>query len=495
MRDGSATVTEYELALGGTWRPAASGATYETVNPYTGQAWARVPDAGAADVDAAVGAARAALDGEWGRLTGFDRAALMRRLADIVERESERLAVVETTDNGKLLRETRQQTTGLAAWLRYFAGLADKLHGETIPSAKPNYFVYTREEPAGVIAAIVPWNSPLALLHWKLAPALAAGCTLVVKPSESTPASALEYARLFEEAGFPPGVLNVITGQSAELGRALVDHPGVDKIVFTGSPAVGAAIAASAGARLTPVLLELGGKSAQVVLPDADLEAAANGVIAGIFAAGGQTCIAGSRLVVHRDVRERLLGLIVERAKAIRLGDPLLPDTEMGPLANQRQLDTVVGFIDRAVEAGASVVAGGRRDPELGGLFVEPTILADVAPDAEIAQKEVFGPVLTVLDVSSEEEAIAVANGTAFSLGAGLWTSDVGRAHRVAARLRAGTVWVNSYRAVAPNVPFGGSGASGWGRENGRHAVDEFLHTKAVWIETAGEVRDPFVVG
>ncbi|WP_326835132.1 aldehyde dehydrogenase [Amycolatopsis rhabdoformis] len=488
-------MTDHELTIGGKWRPAVSGATYETVNPYTGRPWARVPDAGAADVDAAVSAARTALDGEWGALTGFERAALMRRLADIVEREAERLAVVETTDNGKLLRETRQQTAGLATWLRYFSGVADKLHGETIPGSKPNYFVYTREEPVGVIAAIVPWNSPLALLHWKLAPALAAGCTLVVKPSESTPASALEYARLVEEAGFPPGVLNVITGQSAELGRALVDHPGVDKIAFTGSPAVGAAIASSAGARLTPVLLELGGKSAQVVLPDADLEAAANGVVAGIFAAGGQTCIAGSRLVVHRDVRERLLGLIVDRAKAIRLGDPLLPETEMGPLANKRQLDTVLGFIDRAVATGASVVAGGRRDPSLGGLFVEPTILTGVARDAEIAQEEVFGPVLTVLDVASEDEAVAVANGTRFSLGAGLWTSDVGRAHRVAARLRAGTVWVNSYRAVAPNVPFGGNGASGWGRENGRHAVDEFLQTKAVWIETSGEVRDPFVVG
>lgn len=489
------TLTEYELRIGGSWRSAASGATYETVNPYTGQPWARVPDAGAEDVDAAVGAARAALDGSWGAMTGFERATLMRRLADIVERDAEHLAMIETTDNGKLLRETRLQTMALSAWLRYFAGLADKLHGDTIPSSKPNYFVYTVKEPAGVIAAIVPWNSPLSLLHWKLAPALAAGCTLVVKPSELTPASALEYARLFEEAGFPPGVLNVVTGQSAELGKALVDHPGVDKIAFTGSPAVGAVIASNAGAQLKPVLLELGGKSAQVVFPDADLEAAANGVIAGIFAASGQTCIAGSRLVVHRDIREKLLTLIVDRVKAVRLGDPLLPETEMGPLANARQLNTVLGFIDRAKAAGASVVVGGGQSPELGGLFVEPTILADVATDAEIAQSEVFGPVLVVLDFTSEDEAVTIANSTQFSLGAGLWTSDVGRAHRVAARLRAGSVWVNSYRIVAPNVPFGGSGASGWGRENGRHAVDEFTHTKAVWIETTGELRDPFVLG
>lgn len=489
------TMTEYQLPIGGSWGPAADGATYETVNPYTGRPWARVPDAAAADVDAAVRAARAALVGSWGAMTGFERSTLMRRLADIVERNAERLAVVETTDNGKLLRETRQQMQALPDWLRYFAGLADKLQGETIPTSKPNYLVYTVKEPAGVIAAIVPWNSPLSLLHWKLAPALAAGCTLVVKPSESTPASALEFARLFDEAGFPPGVLNVVTGQSEELGKALVEHPGVDKIAFTGSPIVGAAIASAAGARLTPVLLELGGKSAQIVFPDADLDAAANGVIAGIFAASGQTCIAGSRLVVHRDIRDRLLRAIQDRVRTIQLGDPLEPGTHMGPLASPRQLETVLGFIDRATSAGASVVCGGGRSLELGGLFVQPTILANVEADAEIAQKEVFGPVLAVLDFEQEDEAVAIANGTDFSLGAGVWTSNVGRAHRIAGRLRAGTVWVNSYRVVAPNVPFGGSGASGWGRENGLHAVDEYIHTKAVWVETTGEPRDPFVLG
>jgi aldehyde dehydrogenase (NAD+) len=489
------TLTDYQLPIGGTWQPAADGATYETVNPFTGLAWARVPDAGAADVDRAVSAARAALTGEWGAATGFQRAALMRRLADLVERDAEKLAVIETTDNGKLLRETRQQMKGLPDWLRYFAGLADKLQGDTIPMAKPNYLVYTLKEPAGVIAAIVPWNSPMSLLQWKLAPALAAGCTLVVKPSESAPASALEYARLFEEAGFPPGVLNIVTGQSAELGKALVEHPGVDKIAFTGSPGVGAAIASSAGARLKPVLLELGGKSAQVVFADADVQAAANGVIAGIFAASGQTCIAGSRLVVHRDIRDRLLAALQERVRSIRLGDPLDPETQMGPLATPRQLDTVLGFIGRATDAGATVVSGGGRSEELGGLFVEPTILTGVQPDDEIAQREVFGPVLAVLEFETEDEAVAIADSTEFGLGAGVWTSDVGRAHRIAARLHAGTVWVNSYRVVAPNVPFGGAGASGWGRENGLHAVEEYLNTKAVWIETSGELRDPFVLG
>lgn len=488
-------LTTYELAIGGRRVPSASGATFETINPFSGEPWARVPDAGAADVDAAVAAARDALAGEWGTMSGFARADLMRRLADILARDAEALAEIETRDNGKLLRETRGQAQGLPAWLRYFAGVADKLHGETIPSDKANFFVYTREEPVGVIGAIVPWNSPLMLLMWKLAPALAAGCTMVVKPSDSTPVSALELAARFDEAGFPPGVLNVVTGASPELGRALVEHPGIDKIAFTGSPAVGAKIAAAAGSRLKPVLLELGGKSAQVVFDDADLDAAANGVIAGIFAAGGQTCIAGSRLVVHADVRDALLDRVVARARTIQLGDPLLPETEMGPLANDRQLDTVMGFIDRAVAAGATVASGGRVDEERGGLFVQPTILTDVAVDAEIARSEVFGPVLAVFSFTEDDEAVRIANGTEFGLGAGVWTSHVGRAHRVAHRLRAGTVWVNAYRLVAPNVPFGGHGASGFGRENGRDAVREFTETKAIWVELEGQTRDPFTLG
>jgi aldehyde dehydrogenase (NAD+) len=491
----STDLQTYDLAVGGEWCPAASGATYETLNPFTGEPWARVPNAGAADVDAAVSAARAALDGEWGAMTGFQRAALMRKLADILERDAEALAVTETRDNGKLLREMRGQTASLPGWLRYFAGIADKLHGETIPSDRTNFFVYTREEPVGVIAAIVPWNSPLMLLHWKLAPALAAGCALVIKPSDFTPASALELAERVNEAGFPPGVVNVLTGEGPELGRALVDHPGVDKIAFTGSPAVGASIASAAGAKLTPVLLELGGKSAQIVFEDADLEAAANGVIAGIFAAGGQTCIAGSRLIVHRSVRDELLERVVARARTIKLGDPLLAETEMGPLANARQLETVLGFIDRAVAEGATVATGGAQPAELGGLFVEPTILVDVKPDAEIARNEVFGPVLAVFDFEEEEEAIRIANDTDFGLGGGVWTAHVGRAHRVAHKMRSGTVWVNSYRVVAPNVPFGGSGLSGWGRENGRDAVHEFTNTKAIWVELEGQTRDPFTLG
>lgn len=485
----------YQLFIAGGWRDAAEGSTYESRNPYTRQAWARVPDAGPRDVDAAVQAAREALRGPWRAMSGFERARLLHRLADLIERDAAALAAAETRDNGKLLRETSGQLAYVPAWYRYYAGLADKLHGETIPTDRPSYFVYTRKEPVGVVAAIVPWNSPMLLTAWKLAPALAAGCTVVLKPSDSTPVTALLFARLVEEAGFPAGVVNVVTGRSAELGRALVAHPGVAKIAFTGSPHVGAAVAAAAGARLAPVLLELGGKSANVVFEDANLDAAVNGVVAGVYAASGQTCVAGSRLLVQRSIAATLRDRVVERARTIRLGDPLDPATEMGPLANERQLETVMGFVERAVADGAQVAAGGRVSPELGGLFVEPTVIAGVRPDQEIAQQELFGPVLAVLEFEDDDEAIELANGTDFGLAAGVWTGSIGRAHRMAERLEAGTVFVNDYRLVAPNVPFGGMGMSGFGRENGIEAVSEYTVTKSVWIELDGNVRDPFTLG
>jgi acyl-CoA reductase-like NAD-dependent aldehyde dehydrogenase len=491
-------VTAYNLYIGGAWVPAADGATFDTVNPATGDAWARVPDGGEADVDAAVRATQTALaDREWADLTPAARGRLMRRLVDLLRRDADELARLESADNGKLLRETRAQCAALADHLEYFAGAADKLEGAVIPSGKPNFFVYTQEVPVGVVALLLPWNSPLYLTMFKLAPALAAGCTVVIKPSEATPVTALELARRVEEAGFPPGVVNVVTGSGAETGQALVAHPGVAKVSFTGSTRTGIAVAQSALGHLAGIALELGGKSANIVFADADLEAAANGVIAGIFAATGQTCIAGSRLVVHEAVSEPLLDRLVERARTIRLGDPTDPETEMGPIATAAQHAKIEAMVGDAVAAGARVLVGAGAGVELPerGRFVAPTILDGVAPEAEIAQEEVFGPVLVVQTFADEEEAVALANGTPYGLAAGVWTTDVRRAHRVAQRVRAGTVWVNSYRVLSYAVPFGGIGASGIGRENGVDAIRSFTETKSIWVEMTGATRDPFVLG
>jgi (Z)-2-((N-methylformamido)methylene)-5-hydroxybutyrolactone dehydrogenase len=495
----SGELRRYKMLVGGEWVDARSGKTFESTNPYTGRVWATAPEADEEDVDAAVRAARRAFDeGPWGKMTGTERARLIRRLADLLAENAEHLAQIESTDNGKLIREMGGQLGALPEWYYYFAGAADKVQGETIPSDKPTFFVYTRREPIGVVGAIVPWNSPLLLLSFKLATALAAGCTIVVKPAEQTPASILEFAKLFEEAGFPPGVFNVVTGFGQTTGRSLVRHPGVDKVAFTGSTKTGISVMKDAADHLAKVSLELGGKSPNIVFADADLEVSGNGVVSGIFAATGQTCIAGSRLFVQEDVHDELVDRLAEKADDIRMGNPLEMETEIGPVAFEEQLEKVQGYIESGQEEGARLVCGGKRpqDEELkDGYFIEPTIFTQVRNDMRVAREEIFGPVLSVIPFQDEEELIRQANDTRYGLAAGIWTKDLQRAHRVAHALRAGTVWVNSYRTLSFNTPFGGHKMSGLGLENGLESLKEYTQVKSVWVELSGETRDPFTLG
>ncbi|MFE0726111.1 aldehyde dehydrogenase [Streptomyces mutabilis] len=487
----------YQMLIGGEWRDASDGARLITVNPFTGKSWATAPDAGEPDVDAAVAAASAALSGPWTAMTASERGACMRRLAQLLRERGPALAEVETTDNGKLLREMSGQMASLPDWYDYFGGLADKIEGATPPPTKANVFTYTRHEPIGVVGAILPWNSPLLLMSFKVAPALAAGCTVVVKPAEQTPISTLAFAQLFEEAGFPPGVFNVVTG-GRTAGARLVSHPDVAKIAFTGSTEIGIHVMKSAADHLARVTLELGGKSPNIVFDDADLDAATNGVLSGIYAASGQTCIAGSRLLVQRTIHDELVARVAARAQTIRLGDPLDLSSEMGPCATIEQLEKVMLFVERARADGLKVLCGGQRPtaPELAeGYFYEPTIVTGANNGHEIAREEIFGPVLTVIPFDSEAEAIEIANDTRFGLGAGVWTTDIKRAHRMAHAIRAGSVWVNCYRMLTYNMPFGGYKMSGIGRENGMDAVHEYTETKGVWIDLSNESRDPFVMG
>ena len=498
MDTASGTLVKYKMYIDGQWTDPANGQYFESHNPYTGKPWALIPRGNAEDVDRAVRAARTAFtSGEWPKMNATRRGALLRKLGDLITDKAKYLAEIEVRDNGKLLAEMGAQTAYMAQWYHYYGGLADKIEGQVIPIDKPDTFNYTRFEPLGVVGAIIPWNSPLLLTAWKLAPALAAGNTVVLKPSEYTSASLLEFMRVVEQAGFPPGVVNVVTGFGAEAGTPLVEHPLVAKIAFTGSDTTGQKIYEAAAKGLKKVSMELGGKSPNIVFDDAEIDNAVKGAISGIFAATGQTCIAGSRLLVQQSIHDQFVEKLVAFAKTAKMGDPMNLDTQVGPVTNQPQYKKVLGYIDIAKAEGVTTALGGAKAtrPECGdGWFVEPTIFTGVKNSMRIAQEEVFGPVLSVIPFKDEEEAIAIGNDVVYGLAAGVWTQNMRRAFLMAEKLQAGTVWVNTYRAVSYLSPFGGYKRSGLGRESGQEMIKEYLQTKSVWISTAKEVPNPFIM-
>jgi len=476
---------QHRLLIDGRHVAAAAGRSFETIDPATEQPIAAVAEADAADVDAAVASARRALAGPWGHMRAADRGRVLHRLANLIELHADELAALESRDAGKPISAVlRQDLPAAIDTLRYYAGWADKINGQVIP-ARPDALTYTVREPVGVVGAIVPWNFPLMIGMWKVAPALACGCAVVLKPAEITPLSALRVGDLALEAGLPPGVLNVVPGFGKSAGRALVDHPDVDKVTFTGSPAVGREVLAGAAGNLKRVTLELGGKSANVIFADADLDAAVKAASAGIFFNTGQVCSAGSRILVQAEIYDEVVDRLTARAKSIRVGSPAERSTAMGPIVSQAQMARVLDYIAIGVREGASLVTGGRR-LDGPGYFVGPTVFANVDHDMRISQEEIFGPVVSVVRFEDEDDAIAKANGTRYSLAAGVWSRDIGRVHRFATRVKAGTVWINTYGYTDIRLPWGGARDSGYGREHGDAAIENFTEPKAVWMNLAG---------
>ena len=497
MDTPTGTLAKYKMFIGGEWVEAASGDSFPSDNPFTGKPWALIPKGNAQDADRAVRAAHKAFTtGEWPKLNASKRGALLRKLGDLIGEKAKFLAEIEVRDNGKLLAEMSAQTAYMAQWYYYYGGLADKIEGHVIPSDKPDMLNYTRYEPLGVVAAITPWNSPLLLTAWKLAPALAAGNTVVLKPSEFTSASVLEFMKLIEQAGFPAGVVNVVTGFGTDVGTPLVEHPLVAKVAFTGSDRTGTLIYQTAAKGLKRVSMELGGKSPNIVFDDAHIENAVKGVVSGIFAATGQTCIAGSRLLVQQSIHNEFVDKLVAFAKTAKMGNPMSLDTQVGPVTNPPQFKKILDYIDIAKGEGAKPVLGGAKAsrPECGdGWFVEPTIFTGVKNSMRIAQEEVFGPVLAVIPFEDEADAIRIGNDIAYGLAAAVWTKSLRRAMLLVEKLKAGTVWVNNYRATSFTSPFGGYKNSGIGRESGSETIKEYLHTKCVWVSTDLDVPTPFI--
>jgi aldehyde dehydrogenase (NAD+) len=479
----AAQSVRHDLLIDGQRVPALSGRTFDSVNPATGLAFAQVAEADAADVDLAVRSSRAALDGDWGQMRASERGMLMQKFADAIRGAQEELIDLESLDSGKPVAAIRRQDLpAVLDTLVYYAGMADKINGVVIPT-RSDALTYTLREPVGVVGAIVPWNFPLMIGMWKIAPALACGCTVVLKPAEITPLTALRLGELALEAGIPGGVLNVVPGFGKTAGQALVDHPDVDKVTFTGSPTVGRQILRGAAGNLKRVTLELGGKSANIIFPDADLEAASRAAAAGIFFNSGQVCSAGSRILVHQSVYDEVVERVAARAKAIRLGNPRDSTTGMGPLVSEVQMQRVLDYIEIGRREGARLVTGGKRYGERG-YYVSPTVFAGVAPQMRISQEEIFGPVAALIPFVDDEDAIRIANGTVYSLAAGVWTADIARAHRFTRRLKAGTVWVNTFGPTDVRLPWGGSRDSGFGREHGDMAIENFTEPKVVWINT-----------
>jgi len=492
-----AELKNYQMYINGEWVAAQSGKTFESINPSDGKPWAVVPEADEVDVDTAVKAAhRAFTEGPWSTMTATERGKLLRRLGDVLAEHSESLGHCETVDTGKLFKETRWQARYISDYFYYYAGLADKVSGETLPIDKPNMWTMTIREPLGVVAAVVPWNSQLFLVAVKIGPALAAGNTVVLKASEHASAPMLEFAKVFEEAGFPPGVFNVISGLGEPCGRALTSHPLVDRISFTGGPETARHVVRNSAENFAQVSLELGGKSPVVIFDDADLESATNGVLLSIFSASGQSCVAGSRLLLHESIHDEVLARVAEKASKIRIGDPLDENSQMGPLATQAQLNNIDSTVADAKANGATLVHGGKQPAGLGdGWYYEPTVVACPDQQIGIVQRELFGPVVRALRFTDEAHALQLANDCRFGLAAGIFTADIGRALRITKGIRSGIVWVNTYRMVSPLAPFGGYKDSGYGRESGLEAIYDYTRPKTVWLNTSPDpIADPFVM-
>lgn len=489
-------MARYQLFINNEWVDPHSGRWFDSLDPFSGEAWAEIPRGDATDADRAVTAAANAFEGPWSNISASDRGMILHKFGALIDRDAQRLGEVESRDNGKLMSEVLGQVRYMAKYFYYYGGLADKIQGSVVPIDKPKVFNIIRYEPMGVVVSITPWNSSLLLTAWKVAAALCAGNTIVCKPSEFTSVSLFELAKLAEEAGLPPGVLNIVTGFGAEIGEPLIRHPKVQRIAFTGGDEAGRKVYAAAAEGLKRVSLELGGKSPNIVFDDADLGKAANGVITGIFSAGGQTCMAGSRLLLQESIHDEFVERILKITKSAKVGNPSDPKTEIGPVATKPQFDKVMSYIDIAKKEGARCVAGGRAlsGPGYGaGQFVEPTVFVDVKNSMRIAQEEVFGPVLSVLKFSDEEDAIRIGNDIRFGLAAGVWTKSLHRAMLMSERLKAGTVWINNYRSTSYTTPFGGYKHSGVGREGGVEAVKEYMETKSVWISTDLEMPNPFI--